>query len=89
MDTTTTIDADSKVRIPEEIRARYQLGPGDELVIVDIGNGKVMLDFSPTHSLEDVRAAYDRNLPDVPSEPVDVKEAIAKHIAEKHPVAGR
>jgi AbrB family looped-hinge helix DNA binding protein len=40
---TTTVSSKGQVVIPREIRARRQLQPGDDLLVLELSNGDILL----------------------------------------------
>ena len=80
----TRVDRDGNLPIPEDLRFRYRLTPGAELAWRDPGNGTLVLDLKPVHSLTDVRAALIGQTNFETSGPISTRKAIERHIREKH-----
>jgi len=88
MTTTVFLDSQNKVMLPDSIREKYHLQPGDSLSILDQGDGKIVLEPPPSKGIEDVRAAFDAFVNREEIEPMSVKDAVKKHLEEKYPLAG-
>lgn len=76
------LTSQGQISVPAEIRKKLGLGPGS-VIEWEERDGEIVVRRAGRFSMADVRAAL---FPDgVPAgKPVDVKDAIAKYIREKH-----
>lgn len=76
------LTAQGQISVPAEIRKKLGVGPGS-VIEWEERDGEIVVRRVGRYSMADVRAAlFPDGVPIGP--PVDVKDAIAKYIREKH-----
>lgn len=75
------VTAQGQISVPAEIRKRLGIGPGSVLEWEERG-GQVLVRKAGRHTSADVHEALFGDA--VPTAGVDVKEAIRKHIRQRH-----
>jgi len=85
MKTTTTIDSAGRVVIPKRFRVQYGLEAGQNVVLIDAGDGLTIVADQPARRFvkEGPVTAIDRGAGTAPLETFDVSAARSEHLSRK------